>query len=441
MNFDAFHIMAKPIGPVCNLNCEYCYYLEKEKLYPADENWKMPENVLEKYVKEYIASQKVSEVVFSWQGGEPTLLGIDFFRKAIKFQKQYSNGKKIINTFQTNGVLLNDAWCDFLANNNFLVGLSIDGPREIHDKYRKMKGEQPTFKKVYGSLKLLKKHGVEFNTLTCVQRDNSYKAKEVYGFLKSEGSRFLQFIPIVERRAEPPAANGLFLVLPNYKGKAVVTDWSVEPLQYGKFLSEVFDEWVRNDVGEIYVNIFDLMLEAWYGMQPSLCVFRETCGNAMVIEHNGDIYSCDHYVYPEYKLGNIMESDISMIVNSKKQIEFGEAKKSTLPRYCLECEYKFACNGECPKHRFVKTPDGEEGLNYLCEGYKYFFSHIDVYMKFMANELRHQRPPANVMAWAKEKDLGFPSLNPGRNDPCPCGSGKKYKNCCGLNVKKNKDTH
>ena len=435
MSFESFHIMAKPNGPICNLDCEYCFYLEKEKLYPVNENWVMSENVLEKYVKEYISSQKVSEIVFSWQGGEPTLLGIDFFKKAITFQNKYSNGKKILNTFQTNGILLDDSWCGFLSENNFLVGLSIDGPEEIHDKYRKLKGEQPSFEKVYSAMKLLKSYNVEFNTLTCVQKDNSRKAKEVYKFLKEEGSQFMQFIPIVERRAEYPDVNGINLVLPNYKGKAVVTDWSVESLQYGKFLSELFDEWIRNDVGKIYINIFDLMLEMWYGQPASLCVFRETCGSAMAIEHNGDIFSCDHYVYPEYKLGNIMETGLEDIVNSKKQFEFGEDKKLSLPQYCLDCEYKFACNGECPKHRFIQTPNGEEGLNYLCAGYKYFFNHIDVYMKFMVNELNYQRPPANVMLWCKEKDKGFPSLNTSRNEPCPCGSGKKYKNCCALSTK------
>ena len=285
-------------------------------------------------------------------------------------------------------------------------------------------------------MKLLKNYNVEFNTLTCVQKDNSYKAKEVYNFLKEEGSPFMQFIPIAERKAVNISKDELSLVPPDYKSKAVVTDWSVGPLQYGKFLSEIFDEWVRNDVGKVYVNIFDLMLEMWYGQPASLCVFRETCGGALALEHNGDLYSCDHYVYPEYKLGNLMETSLDTIVDSKKQREFGEDKKSSLPQYCLDCEYKFACYGECPKHRFIKAPNGEEGLNYLCAGYKYFFNHIDVYMKFMANELNYQRPPANVMLWCKEKDEGFPSLHVGRNDPCPCGSGKKYKNCCGVNVNK-----
>ena len=430
MSFESFHIMAKPNGPICNLDCDYCFYLEKEKLYPNNENWIMPENVLEKYTKEYISSQKVSEIVFSWQGGEPTLLGIDFFKKAIAFQNKYPNGKKILNTFQTNGILLNDNWCHFLSENNFLVGLSIDGPEEIHDKYRKLKGEQQSFEKVYSAMKLLKKYNVEFNTLTCVQKDNSNKAKEVYNFLKEEGSRFMQFIPIVERKVVHPNENGISLVLPNYQGEAVVTDWSVESLQYGKFLSNIFNEWVRNDVGKIYVNIFDLMLEMWYGQQASLCVFRETCGEAMVLEHNGAIFSCDHYVYPEYKLGNLMETNLEEIVNSDKQDEFGKDKKLSLPQYCLNCEYKFACNGECPKHRFIKAPDGEEKLNYLCAGYRYFFKHINVYMKFMVNELNYQRPPANVMLWSKEKDRGFPSLNTDRNALCPCGNGKKYKNCC-----------
>lgn len=400
-NSFAFHIMTKPTGSLCNLDCTYCFYLEKEKLYPNNKNWAMNEKVLESYIRQYIATQKVDEITFAWQGGEPTILGVDYFRKVVELQKKHSLGKKINNSFQTNGVLLDDEWGRFLSSNNFLVGLSIDGPKEIHDKYRVFKGGQDSFDDVMNGISILKKHKVEFNTLTCVQRDNSYKPLEVYNFLKEIGSKYLQFIPIVERKAINKDAKNLELVSPNFLGEAKISDWSVEPLQYGKFLSSIFDEWVKKDVGNIFVQIFDISLEAWYGHEPSLCVFREKCGGAMAMEHNGDLYSCDHYVYPENKLGNIMTDILELMVDSGKQMKFGLDKKLSLPNYCKKCDYLFVCNGECPKHRFTKTPEGEDGLNYLCAGYKHFFSHIDPYMNFMVTELENQRPPANVMNWVK----------------------------------------
>ncbi len=397
---DAFHLMAKPTGAICNLDCTYCFYLEKEKLYVKNKDWKMPEEVLESYIKQYIEAQKAPTITFSWQGGEPTLLGIDFFKQAMKLQKKYSNGKKIENTFQTNGILLNNEWCEFFVENNFLIGLSIDGPEKIHNKYRLYKGGQLSFDKVMNGLRFLQKNEVEFNTLTCVQRDNSYQPLEVYHFLKEIGSTFMQFIPIAEREAA--SKNELLnLVSPNYIDKAIVTDWSVEPEQFGKFLTSIFDEWVRNDVGKYFVQIFDVALEIWFTGQSSLCIFKDTCGQAMAIEHNGDIYSCDHFVYPENKLGNLMEESLSKLVDSVKQVKFGNDKRDTLPKYCRECEVRFACNGECPKHRFIKTPDGEEGLNYLCAGYKHFFNYINPYMNFMVNQLKQQLPPSNVMEWIK----------------------------------------
>ncbi|MFC2084274.1 anaerobic sulfatase maturase [Bacteroidota bacterium] len=429
--FDSFHLLAKPTGPICNLDCHYCFYLEKEKLYENTNIWAMSDKVLEHYIKQYLETQNTPVITFAWQGGEPTLLGVDFFKRAIDFQNKYSNGKKIENTFQTNGVLLDDEWCDFFAENNVLIGLSIDGPSEIHDKFRVYKGGQPSFEKVMKGLEFLKKHNVEFNTLTCVQKDNSYRPLHVYNFLKEIGSRFMQFIPIVERKAVDINSSELELVFPSYPNAAMVTDWSVEPLKYGEFLTTIFDEWIRQDVGEYFVQIFDIALEIWYQKKSSLCVFKETCGEAMAIEHNGDIYSCDHYVYPEYRLGNILEEQMDKIVNSSQQVSFGKGKLMSLPEFCLQCDVRFACNGECPKHRFINSPDGESGLNYLCAGYKHFFNYIDLYMKFMANELYHQRPPANVMERAKLKDEGFPGFNVGRNDNCPCGSGKKYKKCCG----------
>lgn len=431
LKYPSFHIMAKPIGPICNLACKYCFYLEKEVLYSAENNFRMPDDVLESFIKQKIESDNSSTVVFAWQGGEPTLLGVDFFRKVVEFEKKYAGGKEIENSFQTNGVLLNDEWCEFFANNKFLIGLSIDGPKEIHDKYRVNKGGKPSFDQVMRGIEYLNKHNVNYNTLTVIQRDNSYHPLEVYNFLKEIGSGYMQFIPIVERSVNSPTPEVLNLVSPSYTDSAEVTEWSVEPRQFGIFLSEIFDEWVRNDVGRYFIQIFDVSLEAWYGMVPSLCIFRSSCGEAMALEHNGDLYSCDHYVYPENKLGNIMENPVSSLVNSERQIKFGQDKLTSLPKCCLNCDVRFICNGECPKHRFIKTPEGEEGLNYLCAGYKKFFHHIDPYMKFMALELLNRRPPANVMSWSKEKDSGFPSLNPGRNDLCPCGSGKKYKKCCG----------
>ncbi len=423
-------MMVKPTGAICNLDCEYCFYLEKEKLYPGTQKWAMPEDMLDKYIRDYIHAQKTSAITFAWQGGEPTLLGVDFFRKAVELERKYSDGRAIENSFQTNGVLLNDGWGEFFAENKFLIGLSIDGPREIHDRYRVFKGGQPSFDKVMAGLGYLKKHGVEFNTLTCIQRDNSYKALEVYDFLKAIGSKFLQFIPIVEKQG--PAFGSLQhtdVVLS--RKNPPLTDWSVESLQYGKFLASVFDEWVRHDVGQYYVQMFDVALQIWYGQEASICVFRETCGSALALEHNGDVYSCDHFVNPENKLGNLMDEALNRIVDSEKQVKFGQNKLATLPKYCRECSARFACNGECPKNRFIKTPDGEDGLNYLCVGYKSFFDHISPYMRFMARELDAKRAPANVMDWAREKDKGFPGYNVGRNDPCPCGSGVKFKNCCG----------
>jgi len=426
----AFHVMAKPIGTICNLDCSYCFYLEKEKLYPDKSNFAMPFDVLESYIKQHIEGQKVNQVVFAWQGGEPTLLGVDYFRKVVELQMKYANGKQIENTLQTNGVLLNDEWCSFFYDNKFLIGLSIDGPADLHDKYRKDKGGKPSFDKIARGIDFLKKNKVEFNTLTVLNSDNSKYPLEVYNFLKKIGSGFLQFIPIVERIADKTAKGPLELISPDFKQQAHVTEWSVDSLQFGNFLSAVFDEWVRNDVGKYYVQIFDIALESWLEMEPSLCVFRKTCGSAMAIEHNGDLFSCDHYVYPDNKLGNIMNEPLLSLVNCEQQYKFGQDKQDTLPQYCLDCDVRFACNGECPKHRFIKTPDGEDGLNYLCAGYKNFFYHIAPYMRFMANELKLNRAPANVIEWAKEKDKGFPSLKVGANDLCPCGSGKKFKKCC-----------
>ena len=431
----ACHVMAKPSGPICNINCRYCFYLEKEKLYREDKkSWRMNDETLELYVRQYIEAQDVPEINFAWQGGEPTLMGVDFFRKAVALQERYADGKTITNAFQTNGILIDDEWGAFLSENRFLVGVSIDGPREVHDRYRLDKGGKPTFDRVVAGIDALKKHEAEFNTLTVLQADNARRPLEVYRFLKEIGSHFMQFIPIVERVAQEAADDELELVDPYFDGRARVSAWSLGSAQYGRFLCAVFDEWVRQDVGTFFVQIFDVALGAWLGQNPTLCVFSETCGNAMIIEHNGDLYSCDHFVYPEYNLGNVRDKTIREMATSPKQVKFGQDKRDALPTVCRGCEVRFACNGGCPKHRFERTPDGEGGLNTFCRGYKMFFRHADPYMRFMANELRNGRPAVNVMEWVRYQDSLKASVKarvPGRNDPCPCGSGKKFKHCCG----------
>lgn len=394
----------------------------------------MPDDVLESYIRQYIEAQRVPVVSFAWQGGEPTLLGVDHFKKIVALQRKHAGSKRIDNAFQTNGVLLDDQWGEFLAENRFLVGLSIDGPEEFHDRYRVDKGGRPTFKNVMRGLGVLQKHKVRFNTLTVVQRHNSQAPLPVYRFLKDAGSVVMQFIPVVERAAPLADARGLSFASPSVKSGAQVTEWSVDPNQYGSFLSTIFDQWVRNDVGKVFVQIFDVALEIWYGQPSSLCVFAETCGQALAIEHNGDVYSCDHYVYPENRLGNVIENPLAEMVGSPQQTAFGLDKRDGLPEYCRRCEVRFVCNGECPKHRFTLTPDGEPGLNYLCAGYKRFFNHIRPAMEFMVEQLRQQRPPADVMGWVRQRDrearVGR-KQEPGPNDPCDCGSGKKYRKCCG----------
>lgn len=416
--------MIKPVGPICNLDCQYCFYLEKEKLFPASENFRMSDEVLEEFIRQYIESQTSPVITFAWQGGEPTLLGIEFFRKAVALQQRYANGKRIENALQTNGILLNDEWGEFLAANQFLVGLSVDGPRELHDRYRLDKQHQPTFDRVMRGLEVLRKHRVEFNTLTVVHRHNARHPLEVYRFLKDIGSRYLQFIPLVERSPDAiAAALGLSFAMPPSLGSATpaqqVTRWSVLPEDYGEFLVQIFDEWVRRDVGRVFVQLFDVALANWMGEPPGLCVFAERCGRALAMEHNGDVYSCDHYVYPHYRLGNVLNASLGEMVQSGFQQKFGQDKVETLPQYCRRCEVRFACHGECPKHRFLRSPDGEPGLNYLCAAYKRFFQHVDPYMRQMGNLLRAGLPAAHIMFSTAQ-----------RNDPCPCGSGRKYKQCC-----------
>jgi len=376
-----FHVMAKPSGARCNLDCKYCFYLEKEALYPSGRH-RMNEEVLEAYVRGQIAAQPPgAEVLFAWQGGEPTLLGVEFFARAVALQKRHGQGRRIANAFQTNGVLLDDTWGEFLRRENFLVGLSIDGPRELHDLYRVDNGGGPTFDKVMRGLAVLQRHGVDFNTLTVVHRESSRQSLKVYDFLKHIGSTHLQFIPLVERTGHSEA----------------VTEASVIAEDYGTFLSNIWDHWVRHDVGRIFVQLFDVMLGVWMGQPSGLCLFRETCGDAVALEHNGDVYSCDHFVTPRHRLGNLLDRSLGDIVRDAPQRRFGQDKADTLPRYCRECELHFACHGECPKNRFIRTPDGESGLNYLCAGYKHFFQHANPGLRGMAWLAMHREPPAKIM--------------------------------------------
>jgi uncharacterized protein len=395
-----FHMLAKPSGPICNLDCHYCFYTEKESLFETKTPFRMSEQTLENFIKNYIEAQDVNEIPFVWQGGEPTLLGLNFYKKAVELQKKYANGKTITNSLQTNGTLLTDEWFPFLSENNFLVGLSLDGPEEIHNKFRVDRGGKPTFHKVLASLHKLKEYNIKYNILTCVTNESSNHALEIYHFFKNEGVEYIQFIPIVERVANKQAKElGLRHATPAsmLEEEVQLAPWTVNPGKYGDFLITIFDEWVGNDVGRVNVMNFESSLVSWMGLPATVCIFSETCGKAAIIEHNGDVYSCDHYMYPDYKLGNIQSQTFKEMMDSARQYQFGQAKKTTLPKYCQNCEVKFACNGECPKHRFLSTPDGEPGLNYLCEGYKKYFHHIHRYMKVMVQLLENEMPASKVM--------------------------------------------
>jgi uncharacterized protein len=398
----AFHLLVKPTGAACNLGCTYCYYLPKEALYPRAD-LRMSDEVLEALIRQAIAAQPVPELTFGWQGGEPTLLPLAFYRRAMTLQRQYRRpGMRILNTLQTNGTLLDDEWCRFFRAYDFLVGLSLDGPRQMHDAYRVDKGGGPTFDRAMQGLSLLQKHKVAYNVLTCVHAANALHPVEVYRFLRDEvGARFIQFIPVVCPDLAPGSGQG-----------GMVTASSVGARQYGEFLIAVFDEWVRRDVGRVFVQIFDVALAAWLGQPPGLCVFEATCGRALVVEHNGDLYACDHFVDPQHRLGNILEISLAEMVDSARQRQFGLAKRDALPRRCLECAVRFVCNGGCPKNRIIRTPGDERGYNYLCEGYQALFAHIEGPMRFMAAELRAGRPPANVM---RQADAGArrPGEGPG----------------------------
>ncbi|MGL5319083.1 MAG: anaerobic sulfatase-maturation protein, partial [Bacteroidales bacterium] len=378
-------------------------YLDKEELYKNRKNYRMSEELLEQFTREYIEAQPTPHVLFTWHGGETLIRGIEFFRKALLFQRKYARGRQITNTLQTNGILLNDEWCQFFKENDFLIGISIDGPEHCHDVYRTDKAGNGTFHKVMAGLELLRKHQVEFNILSVVNNYNVKYPLEVYRFFKSTGAQFIQFSPVVERAGE--RTDGLRLLAPGDTQPAAVTSWSVDALEYGRFMTTIFDEWVRNDVGRVYVQMFDSTLAGVIGENPGVCIYAKTCGHASAMEYNGDVYACDHFVFPENKLGNIKQKSLVSMMLSEQQTRFGRAKRDTLPKQCLQCEFLQMCNGECPKNRIIKTDDGENGLNYLCQGLKHYFNHVMPYMNFMANELSCKRPPANIMAALRNSDL------------------------------------
>jgi serine-type anaerobic sulfatase-maturating enzyme len=424
---DAFHVMAKPTGARCNLDCAYCFFLKKDRLYPGS-TFRMSYEVLEAYIRQTIEGHRTPEITIAWQGGEPTLMGLDFFRRAVELELKYAApGVRIENTLQTNGVLLDDEWCEFLREYGFLVGLSLDGPREIHDAYRRDPRGRSVFDKVVGAVRLMQKHQVEFNILCTVNAVNSRRPLDVYRFFRDElQAPYLQFIPIVERDNDTGDQTGTTL-----------TDRSVDGRRYGRFLIEIFDEWVHHDVGRMFVLFFDGVLAAYVNGESSLCVLRPACGEGVALEHTGDVYSCDHYVEPACLLGNILETPIRDLVLSDKQRAFGAAKSLTLPATCRECRWLFACNGECPKNRVLATPSGEPGLNWLCEGLQAFFEHTEHPMRLMADLLKRGRPAEEVMglladeAAQEERQRAALFATAGRNDPCPCGSGLKYKKCHG----------
>lgn len=389
------YVMLKPAGAHCNLACKYCYYLEKNKLYPTAQRHLMSDEMLEQFTREYIEAQTMNQVLFTWHGGEPLLRSIDFYRKALSLQQKYAGGRRIDNVIQTNGTLLTDEWCEFFAQNHWLVGISIDGPQPDHDHYRLTAAGKPSWKKVMQGIKLLKKHGVEWNAMAVVNAYNANHPMEFYRFFKENGCQFLQFTPIVERQTRHE--DGRTLASLADKDEISLSEASVAPEQWGYFLCAIFDEWVRKDVGKIFVEIFDCTLANWMGISPGICAYSKECGHAGVMEHNGDVYSCDHFVFPEYKLGNIRDHSLIDMLYGEQQQEFSRLKHSSLPRQCKECDMEFACHGECPKNRFMKDKYGDSGLNYLCPGYYHYYQHVAPYMDYMKQELMSQRPPSNIM--------------------------------------------
>ena len=395
----AFTTMIKPVGSLCNLDCDYCYYLGKADLYGGRQP-KMSDELLERYISQYIEAVQVPTVTFCWHGGEPLLAGIDFYEKAVKLQNKYRGNKQIENSLQTNGLLINPDWCSFFRDNNFLIGLSIDGPKEIHDAYRRDRGGHPTFDRVMQGLEMMAVNGVEYNTLSTINDRCAGQGKRVYQFMRSI-SQYMQFLPVVEKTL--PAPSGRSPIVPPSTEGAVIAPWSITPKAFGKFMCDVFDEWVINDVGERFVQLFDITLAQWCGVQPSLCAFCPTCGDGLVVEHNGDVYMCDHFVYPEYRLGNIGVEHLRDLQRKPELFRFGIEKRNSLPTDCRKCEYLFACRGECPKHRFATTRRGEQGLNTLCEGYKHFFEYTTPYMQQMRNLLEQGLEARHIIPWARQR--------------------------------------
>ena len=389
------YVMLKPAGAHCNLACKYCYYLEKNNLYQNTPRHLMTDEMLEQFTREYIEAQTMPQVLFTWHGGEPLMRSIDFYKKALALQKKYAHGKQIDNVIQTNGTLLTDEWCEFFAKNHWLVGISIDGPQEYHDHYRVTPAGKPSWEKVMQGIQLLKKHHVEWNAMAVVNAYNAEHPLEFYHFFRDNGCQYLQFTPIVERLTEHEDGRTLASLADDRE--IPLADASVTPQQWGNFLCTIFDDWVRHDVGKTFVEIFDCTLANWMGVLPGICAYSKECGHAGVMEHNGDVYSCDHFVFPEYKLGNIREQSLIDMLYGEKQQAFSRLKHTSLPRQCKECDMEFACHGECPKNRFEKDKYGEPGLNYLCQGYYQYYSHVAPYMDFMKRELLAQRPPANIM--------------------------------------------
>ncbi len=394
------YVMLKPIGSKCNLDCDYCYYLEKSDLYPSKPQV-MSEELLERFIQQYIESQTQREVMFTWHGGETLMRPLSFYRKAVELQKKYGRGRQIDNSIQTNGTLLNDDWCIFLKENNFLVGISIDGPQTFHDEYRRDKMGRPSFHRVMKGIELLQKHGVEFNCMAVVNDYNADYPLEFYQFFKEIGCQYLQFTPIVERLRKSKSPLKL-ATAQEEDNEAELAPYSVTADKWGNFLCSIFDEWIKEDVGKIFIQLFDSTLANWVGEQPGVCTMAKTCGHAGVMEFNGDVYACDHYVFPEYRLGNIYSKTLTSMMYSDEQQNFGKDKFDKLPQQCSECDMLFACYGECPKNRFIRDKYGNKGLNFLCDGYYHFFHHVAPYMDYMKQELLARRPPANVMKWARE---------------------------------------
>ena len=399
------YLLAKPAGSRCNLACKYCYYLEKSLLFEKHSPQVMDDALLEKFIHDYIGAQTTQEVLFTWHGGEPLMRPLQFYKKAVALQRKYAAGRRIDNCLQTNGTLLTEEWCRFFKEQGWLVGVSVDGTQEMHDAYRKAKGGGPSHHKVMQGIRLLQKHGVEWNALAVVNDLNAGHPKEFYRFFKEIGCRFIQFTPIVERLL--PHADGRQLAAVEEEGTGGMMPFSVSPEQWGDFLIGIFDEWVKEDVGEYFVQLFDATLANWMGVQPGICTLARTCGHAGAIEWNGDVFACDHFVFPQYRLGNLREKSLVEMMYSPQQREFGRAKLTALPRQCRECRWLFACNGECPKNRFARTADGEKGLNFLCSGYRRFFEHVAPYMEWMKRELMANRPPAGIVDLLRNDPRAF----------------------------------